>query len=230
MTSLQVKLLEPLSLSPGVLRCRWCFGARSVVLLVGLLDVRGCLLLGQVPREVVPWVDGSFRSWPSDLDNQIFHLRNNGNKRQRHPKLGSGHEKSFFPYFTLAWNKLPQSKRNNVDIDKYKSAIKCKCRPQKYKFYSHGTKLGNKLITRLRVNRSFLNARSDSTGHYDTPHCSCGCGEQETTLQYLIRCETCQKLIDGTIGTKLCKVISKRQNFQNVFGYKPDNCDYNQIN
>ena len=40
MTSLQVKLLEPLSLSPGVLRCRWCFGAWSVVLLVGLLDVR----------------------------------------------------------------------------------------------------------------------------------------------------------------------------------------------
>ena len=29
--------LEPLSLSPDVLRCRWCFGAWSVVLLVGLL-------------------------------------------------------------------------------------------------------------------------------------------------------------------------------------------------
>ena len=28
-TKLQVKLLGPLSLSPGVLRCRWCFGALS---------------------------------------------------------------------------------------------------------------------------------------------------------------------------------------------------------
>ena len=51
--------LIPLSLSPGVLRCRWCFGAWSIVLLVGLLDVRRRLLLGQVTREVVPWVDGA---------------------------------------------------------------------------------------------------------------------------------------------------------------------------
>ena len=65
MTSLQVELLEPLSLSPGVLCWHWCFGAWSVVLLVGLLDVRRCLLLGQVPRKVDPWVDGSLRYWPS---------------------------------------------------------------------------------------------------------------------------------------------------------------------
>ena len=65
MTSLQVEPLEPLSLGPGVLRCRWCFGARSVVLQVGLLAVWRCPLLGQVPCEVAPWVNGSLRSWPS---------------------------------------------------------------------------------------------------------------------------------------------------------------------
>ena len=43
MTSLQVELLEPLSLSPGILRWRGCFGAWSDVLPVSLLNVLQCL-------------------------------------------------------------------------------------------------------------------------------------------------------------------------------------------
>ena len=48
-TRLQFKLLDPLSLSPGVLRCCWCVGAWSIVLLGGLLDFWRRPLLGQVP-------------------------------------------------------------------------------------------------------------------------------------------------------------------------------------
>ena len=65
MTSLQVELLESLSLGPGVLRCSWCFGAWSDVLPVGLHGVWRCPLVGRIPRKVATWGDGSLRSWPS---------------------------------------------------------------------------------------------------------------------------------------------------------------------
>ena len=53
MTSLQVELLEP-----GCTPLRWCFGAWSDVLLVGLLVLRQCPLLGHDPHKVTLRVIG----------------------------------------------------------------------------------------------------------------------------------------------------------------------------
>ena len=44
-------------------------------------------------------------------DNTLYNLRNNGNKRLRHPYINKQFNNSFFPYFTVLWNSLPQEYR-----------------------------------------------------------------------------------------------------------------------
>ena len=96
-------------------------------------------------------------------ENKLVNLRNNGNKRQRHPYYGGQHAKSFFPYFTKLWNDLPQQQRS-TDLIEFKNKLKIKYKPPKCKFYSTGCKQGNKLLTRLRLERSFLKAHSFNIG------------------------------------------------------------------
>ena len=119
-------------------------------------------------------------------DNNLYNLRNNGNKRLRHPHLGKNFNNSFFPYFTTLWNNLPQKMRCS-DIDSFKEQLYQKYKPPNIKFYSYGTKTGNGLITRLRVDRSYLNAHSYSIGLAQSPQCSCG-AMQETKLHMLNIC------------------------------------------
>ena len=68
-------------------------------------------------------------------ENKLVNLRNNGNKRQRHPYYGAQHAKSFFPYFTKLWNDLPQEQRT-TDLIEFKIKLKIKYKPPKCKFYS----------------------------------------------------------------------------------------------
>ena len=96
-------------------------------------------------------------------DNNLYNLRNNGNKRLRHPHLGKNFNNSFVPNFTTLWNNLPQKMRCS-EIDSFKEQLHQKYKPPNIKFYSYGTKTGNGLITRLRVDRSYLKAHSYSIG------------------------------------------------------------------
>ena len=95
------------------------------------------------------------RSCMTPAENKLVNLRNNGNKRQRHPYYGAQHAKSFFPYFTKLWNDLPQEQRR-TDLIEFKIKVKIKYKPPKCKFYSTGCKQGNKLLTQLRLERYFL--------------------------------------------------------------------------
>ena len=103
------------------------------------------------------------RTCMTDNDNRLLNLQNNGNKRLRHPYYSAKHAKSFSPYFTKLWNDLPGNLRH-VDLTEFKSRLKLIYNPTKCKFYSYGCKQGNKLLTRLRLERSFLNANSFSLG------------------------------------------------------------------
>ena len=60
------------------------------------------------------------------------------------------------------------------DIDSFKEQLHQKYKPPNIKSYSYGTKTGNGLFTRLRVDRSYLNAHSYSIGLAQSPQCSCG--------------------------------------------------------
>ena len=59
-----------------------------------------------------------------------------------------------------------------------------KHKPPKYSFYSHYSKLWNSLITRLRVDRSYLNCHAFSIGLVSSPESDCG-AKQKTILQKL---------------------------------------------
>ena len=117
-------------------------------------------------------------------DNNLYNLRKYGNKWLRYPQVGKLFNNSFFPFFTNWWNNLPQ-KMSCFDIELFKEQLHKKYKPLKIKFYSHGTKIGNSLFTRLRVDRSYLNCHAYSIGLAPSPQCACG-AKQETTLHMVI--------------------------------------------
>ena len=167
-------------------------------------------------------------------DNNLYNLRNNGNKRLRHPHLRKNFNNSFFPYFTTLWNNLPQKMRCS-DIDFFKEQLHQKYKPPNIKFYSYGTKTGNGLITRLRVDRSYLNAHAYSIGLAQSPQCSCG-AMQETTLHMLNLCPIHASgrrvLFDlvGQLVSPFTKFNHRQKMYTLLYGYKSDNKDYHYIN
>ena len=73
------------------------------------------------------------------------------------------------------------------EVQGTKKDLKVSLKPTKLKHFSYGSKLGNKLITRLRVGRSFLNSHSYAVGKANSPQCSCH-ARQETSRHYLLQC------------------------------------------
>ena len=104
----------------------------------------------------------------------------------KHKNFGVKFCNSFFPYFTNKWNTLPRLLQFSDLVD-FKSRLKTRLKPSKQKFYAYGPKLGNKLLTRLRVGRSWLNASRYAVGKHDSPSCLCH-ERQETTRHYLLSC------------------------------------------
>ena len=78
----------------------------------------------------------------------------------------------------------------------YKDMLKINLKPEKFRHYSYGRRLGNKLWT---LGRSFLNSHSFAIGRSDSPTCLCPY-KNETSLHYLLDCflytVECQSLID----------------------------------
>ena len=74
-----------------------------------------------------------------------------------------------------------------MEQSEFKKELKVSLKPTKIKHFSYGSKLGNKLLTRLRVGRSFLNSHGYAIGKTPSPECSCH-ARQETTRHYLLQC------------------------------------------
>ena len=89
-------------------------------------------------------------------------------------------------YFTKKWNNLPRSFRL-LDLPDFKAALKVQLKPTKVKYFAYGGKLSNKLLTRLRVGKSFLNSHSFIIGKSESPACLCH-EKNETVLHYLLFC------------------------------------------
>ena len=118
----------------------------------------------------------------------------------------------------------------------FKSRLKIRYKPPKCKFYSHGCKQGNKLLTRIRLDRSFLNAHSFPLGFTASPQCdSCG-ARQENAQHILLDClkyQSIQKTLLDFVGTQISTFsgLSKKEKTKILlFGYNPENLDYTQIN
>ena len=102
------------------------------------------------------------------------------------PNYGVKFSNSFFPYFSQKWNTLPRCFRY-YDLVDFKFNLKKRLKPEKQKHFSLGSKLGNKLLTRLRVGRSHLNSHSFAVGRVESPNCLCH-APNETVSHYFLEC------------------------------------------
>ena len=113
-------------------------------------------------------------------------LRSQGSYKS-FPYISVKYSNSFFPHFTKRWNDLPRSIRNKQDMTSFKSELKLILKPQKYKHFSRGTKLGNSLLTQIRVGRSELNEHRFTIGQSDTSACWCS-HPSDSPQHYLLDC------------------------------------------
>ena len=60
-------------------------------------------------------------------------------------------------------------------------------KPKRYKHFARGSKLGNILLTRIRVGRSDLNQHKFAVGHVDSPECLCHF-RSESPEHYFLDC------------------------------------------
>ena len=104
----------------------------------------------------------------------------------RYPNYGVKFLNSFFPYFSKKWNQLDRS-TVNLDLEDFKQELKVSLEPVKHRHYSYGSRLGNKLLTRLRLGRTFLNSHGYAIGKVKSPECLCH-NRNETTKHFMLDC------------------------------------------
>ena len=93
---------------------------------------------------------------------------------------------SFFPNTCKTWNCISKDIQCK-ELEEFKSCIKKEIKPPKYKHFSRGPKLGNTLLTRIRVGRSFLKQHSFTIGLADSPECLCHF-KTESPEHYFLDC------------------------------------------
>ena len=151
------------------------------------------------------------------------------------PYTHSKMHKSFYPHFTKSWLALHPSIQSINDINEFKTQLKLSIKPARHKHLSKGSKLGNKLLTQLRVGRSYLNEHSFTLGLSDTTSCSCT-SPHESVSHYLLDCPlyTRDRLtLLGQVAhhiTTFHTFPKKRKLDILLHGYYSNNPDYYHIN
>ena len=113
--------------------------------------------------------------------------------------------------------------------------MKSNLKPNKFRHFSNGSKIGNILLTRIRLDRSDLNLHKFTIGHSDTPQCLCH-AKQESSLHFIIDCflysnerQTLFDLVEQLIPK--FKTFNKLKKYETlVMGTHTDNPDYNYVN
>ena len=117
----------------------------------------------------------------------------------------------------------------------FKSKLKSDLKPNKIKFYSKGSKVGNILLTRIRLDRSELNLHKFTIGQSDTPQCLCH-AEQESSLHFMINCflySVERQVLFGQVEQYVPNFsnFSKKKQYEIlVFGIKQENPEYYYTN
>ena len=105
---------------------------------------------------------------------------------KRPDNFGVKFQNSFFPYISKLWNNLKTSTQS-LALPDFKDKLKIDMKPNKIKHFSKGSKTGNILMTRIRMDRSDLNLHKFVIGLSDTPICMCH-AKQESSLHFMIDC------------------------------------------
>ena len=111
---------------------------------------------------------------------------------------------SFFPYFTRRWNELPPILKNEGDMSQFKCNLKSYVKPKKQKHFSRGSRIGNVLLTQLRVGRSQLNVHRFTLGLSDTDKCLCD--RPESVSHFLNDCFLYNQERHA-LYTKICQIL-----------------------
>ena len=132
------------------------------------------------------------------------------------------------------WNNLEVSTQL-LDLNEFKQQLKVELKPKRYKHFSKGSKIGNSLLTRVRLDRSELNLHKFSIGQIDSPECSCH-AKNESSIHYLTECflysserQTLYNLVEHYVPQ--FKTMNKNRKYEVlVLGIDPANSDFLQTN
>ena len=152
------------------------------------------------------------------------------------PYKGLQFANSFFPWFTKRYNLLSVETRK-LPLNDFKQSLSKTLKPTKFKHYSYGQKYPNLLLTRIRVNCSYLKAHSYTTGHSNTTACSFCESKIENSLHFIIKCphfteqrRTLFDKMEQNFIPNFKKLTMKRQFEILVYGYEPQNPEMKRIN
>ena len=101
--------------------------------------------------------------------------------------------------------------------------------------YNRGTKIGNALLTQIRVGRSFLNQHAFAINLTDSPKCQCNLAS-ESPYHYLLECELYteeRRTLLGVVENFLPKfnTYTKKRKLDIILsGYDQDNIDMFRTN
>ena len=126
------------------------------------------------------------RSCTSALDYEKKYLTRSKTGYSPYPNYGKKFKESYFPYFTGLWNNL-DVKIQLLPLTDFKIKLKEELKPKKYKHFGNGSKIGNRLLTRIRLERSDLNSHKFMIGQSESPECLCH-SKYESSQHYLIDC------------------------------------------
>ena len=103
------------------------------------------------------------------------------------PARTNGYYRSFIPNTTKQWNKLSTDLRQAAaNPVRFKKQLRRERAPKPANsYFAMGSKRGNILHTRLRLNASHLRAHLYSQGKVDSPRCSCGYPREDTQHFFL---------------------------------------------
>ena len=113
-----------------------------------------------------------------------YNLRNSDNI-QNYRARSNLFLNSFFPSTIRAWNDLPNDTKNASSVASFKHRLNRNLKPPP-KYYNVGSRKGQILQARLRLECSSLN--SDLYRKHIVPSPSCQCGEFESAAHFLFNC------------------------------------------
>ena len=162
----------------------------------------------------------------SELDYSKKYLTRSRGGYSPYPNYGVKFKNSFFPYMSNLWNRLNVSTQL-LELTEFKQELKKELKPVKYRHFSKGSKVGNCLLTRLRLERSDLNLHKFNIGQIDSPECSCH-AKYESSLHYLIDCflnVTLSNLVESYIPN--FKTMCKNKKYEVLLmGIDPENPEF----
>ena len=168
------------------------------------------------------------RKYMPEIKEDVHNLRSSGGYKN-YPNFGVHFYNSFYPHFTKAWNSLPHNLKR-LNLFDFKKQVATKYKPKKYKHFGRGSKIGNILLTRIRVGRSILNGQQFTIGSTDSPQCDCL--SFESSLHYFTQCPkyVSHRLTMYGLFQHYIPHFNNMNNKQKhdiiLYGYKMDNDEY----